>query len=85
MSTKHPYTPIDCDFHDELESAATLKKRVVVVLKDEAGKHVTIHDVIVELGHAKAGEEPAEYMTFGSGMRFRLDQIVSIDGKLLLP
>ena len=85
MSKKEPYTPIDCDFHDELESAVTLEKRVVVVLKDEAGKHVTIHDVIVDLGHARSGEEHAEYMTFRSGKRFRLDQIVSIDGKLLLP
>ena len=73
-----PYIPIDCDFHDEFEAAATVGRPVTLALSD--GR--TLHDVIIDLGHELAGEATGEYMTLRSGERVRFDRIVSIDGKL---
>ncbi len=77
-----PYTPIDCDFHDELESASTLGKMVTVVVVNEKGQQQTISDIIIDLGHGIDSEGRAEFMTLKSGQRFRFDRIVSIDGKI---
>lgn len=75
------YVPIDCDFHDELESAATLRRKVTLVVHDAAGER-RLEDVIADLGHERPGEPRGEYMTLGSGERIRFDRIVSIDGKV---
>ncbi len=77
-----PYKPIDCDFHDELESASTLGKMVTVVVVNEKGQQQTISDIIIDLGHGIDSEGRAEFMTLKSGQRFRFDRIVSIDGKI---
>lgn len=80
MSDK-PYIPIDCDFHDELEAAATLRKPSVLVVLNDQGREETITDVIVDLGHIDAEGKLGEFMTLKSGRRYRFDRIVSIDGK----
>lgn len=76
-----PYTPIDCDFHDELESASTLGKPVTIVVVGKGGHEETLIDIITDLGHGIDSEGRAEFMTLKSGQRFRFDRIVSIDGK----
>ena len=74
------YCPIDCEFHDELEAASTLRKSVAIVVREANGVEATIHGVIADLGFVpQAG--PGEFMTLADGRRYRLDQIVSIDGK----
>jgi len=80
-----PYEPIDCDFHDELEAASTLGKSVELVLRTSEGRDEVVHDVIVDLGHARLGEPEGEYMTLAGGRRVRFDRIVSIDGRLRPP
>jgi Rho-binding antiterminator len=75
-----PYVPIDCDFHDELEAAATLDKVVELVLIDDSGQQIMLREAIVDLGHLPGVD--GEFMTLKSGKRFRFDRIVSIDGKL---
>lgn len=75
------YQPIDCDFHDELEDASTLKKRVELVIALDDGRHETFQDEIVDLGHGVDASGKAEFIHLKSGRRVRLDRIVSIDGK----
>ena len=76
-----PYTPIDCDFHDELESASTLGKLVTLVVVNEKGQEQTISDIIIDLGHGIDADGRAEFMTLKNGQRFRFDRIISIDDK----
>jgi Rho-binding antiterminator len=80
--TDEPYTPIDCDFHDELEASATIGKRVTLILRTDGDDEERVTDEIVDLGHARPGEASGEYMTLRSGRRVRFDRIVSIDGKV---
>lgn len=75
------YTPIDCDFHDELESASTLGKPVTIVVVTKGGLEETLTDIITDLGHGIDAEGRGEFMTLKSGHRYRFDRIVSIDGK----
>lgn len=77
-----PYTPIDCDFHDELEAAATRKKVSVFVVLNDQGQEELVTDIITDLGHGDPDGPPGEFMTLKSGKRYRLDCIVRIDGKL---
>jgi Rho-binding antiterminator len=79
--TTLPYTPIDCDFHDELESASTLGKPVTIVVVNKSGLEETLIDIITDLGHGIDSDGRGEFMTLKSGQRFRFDRIVSIDGK----
>ncbi len=80
MSEK-PYTPIDCDFHDELEAASTLGKIVELVVRDDNGALLTIRAVIADLGFLAGDAAAGEFMTLADGRRYRFDRIVSIDGK----
>jgi Rho-binding antiterminator len=75
------YTPIDCDFHDELESASTFGKPVTLVVIGKSGREETITDIITDLGHGIDSDGRGEFMTLKSGQRIRFDRIVSIDGK----
>lgn len=70
------YLPIDCEFHDLLESHATTRKSTDLEYRDAAGtlQHVTgiVHDVYAR--------DRAEYLTLSSGQTLRLDAIVSVNG-----
>ncbi|TFW08511.1 hypothetical protein E4K72_07795 [Oxalobacteraceae bacterium OM1] len=72
-----PYVPISCDVHDELLSAATLRKpcRLTVALAD--GQSVRIDGVIADV----YTREGAEYLQLHDGTTYRLDQIRELDGK----
>ena len=70
------YRPIDCSLHDQLESAATLKKKVRITLRDSAGRSVHVDDQIVDI-FTKAG---VEYVKLGSGREVRLDDLQEVDG-----
>lgn len=71
------YRPINCEFHDVLESCATLRKTVHIesVLPD--GTRQSRHAVIADI-FSKGG---AEYLTLGDGASIRLDLLVSVDGR----
>lgn len=69
-----PYVPIDCGFHDELLSRATLGQRSKIVYREDETEHTTndyIEDVYTR------GEE--EFARLRSGLVLRLDQIVRVD------
>ena len=79
--TEKPYTPIDCDFHDELEAASTLGKAVDLVAREDDGQVTTIRAVIADLGFLPGNAGAGEFMTLADGRKYRFDRIVSIDGK----
>lgn len=75
MST---YIPINCSYYDELEAAATQRRRVVIAYRDEEGNTQEVETRIKDL-YARDKEE---FMVLENGLQFRLDRLVSIDGKI---
>jgi Rho-binding antiterminator len=73
------YQPINCEFHDVLESLATTRKNAEVAYRDAEGtlrmSSALIQDVYVR--------DHAEYMTLSTGETLRLDQIVAVNGAKL--
>jgi Rho-binding antiterminator len=72
------YTPINCDFYDELEAMATLQKACEIVFVAESGAKSVILAQIMEIWTHK-GEE---FLKTDAGLVIRLDQLVSVDGIL---
>ena len=70
------YKPISCSLHDELESAATLRKLCDVVYRVAGGETVTTGR-IVDL-YAREG---AEYLLLDNGQEIRLDYLVRLNGQ----
>lgn len=70
------YQPINCEFHDVLESLATTRKHVDVEYLDIDGvlqkQYALILDVYVR--------DRAEYLGLSSGETLRLDRIVAVNG-----
>ena len=78
MKTK-TYQPISCNFYDELEALATLKKRSLIRYLSIEGNHIEVEAIIVDL-YTKNKEE---FMQLDNGLILRLDQLVEVDGKAL--
>ena len=74
MST---YIPINCSYYDELEAIATLRKTVCIQYKDEAGAELQVEAKITNL----YSKDKEEFMVLDNGLEFRLDRLVSADGK----
>jgi len=78
-SSSSHYQPINCEFHDLLESHATLRKPVRIGIRNETGlteyRTASITDLYAQNG--------AEYMSMSTGETVRLDQIEEIDGTKL--
>lgn len=74
------YIPINCSYYDELEAIATLKKVVTIVYSDEQGEEVSTVTRIINL-YTRSKEE---FMVLENGMQFRLDRLVSADGKVVV-
>ncbi|HQV31575.1 MAG TPA: hypothetical protein PKV71_06855 [Calditrichia bacterium] len=68
------YQPINCGFHDRLESLAILKKTVGITFRDGASNRTVtgiIHDVFAR------GKE--EFISIDGKMLIRLDHIVGLE------
>lgn len=72
------YTPIDCNFYDELEALCTLRKQVKIVYLKEGETNV-VFDIINDL----YTREQIEYMVLAGGLILRLDWLIEVDGKLV--
>ncbi len=72
------YKPIDCNFYDRLEAAATLKKPVVVRYVSNQGSEETT-GIILDLRIA----DGAEYLYMDTGFSLRLDRLIALDGELV--
>lgn len=70
------YTPIHCDFYDELESISTLRRKVVVVWLHNDGRK---EEVVARISNLYVRKK-VEYMLLDNGIEIRLDMLVSVDG-----
>lgn len=73
---EQPYTPINCDFYDELEALSTLQRQIVIVWMHGAEEHTAtarITNLYIR--------DKVEYMVLDTGVEIRLDALVSVDGK----
>ncbi len=75
--SKSDYQPISCDFYDELEAIATLKKTVLIKFNNEKEELTEVLTTITNL-YTKNKEE---FMEMGNDLTLRLDQLVEVDGK----
>jgi Rho-binding antiterminator len=71
------YTPVSCDFSDELESRATLRQECRIVYRNDADEKVEAEGLIVDIYAANK----ADYLKLKDGTEIRLDRIVSVDDK----
>lgn len=71
------YTPVSCNFHDELEAIATLRQSCRIVYRTEANATAVISGRILDVYAANH----AEYVKLEDGTTIRLDQIVSMNDK----
>ena len=72
------YIPINCNFYDELEALATMKKTCQIIFRHENGGISTIRGVIFDL----YTRNKIEYLTLDSGLEIRLDKLMEVDGKI---
>jgi Rho-binding antiterminator len=73
------YVPIDCNFYDEIEILAMRKSKSTVVYLSEKDEPTTLEGVIKNV-YAKNKEE---FLEMESGLIFRLDRLISLDGKVV--
>ena len=73
------YQPINCHFYDELELLAIRKQAIPIFYFNESEKEVQITDTIVDFKII----EQAEFLILKSGLKIRLDRLISVDGKIL--
>lgn len=71
------YSPIDCNFYDRLEEAATLKQRVRLFL----GAEEQVDGVIADLWQ----HDGAEWVRLADGREIRLDHVEGITLLVQLP
>jgi len=71
------YTPVSCDFSDELESLATLRQGCRILYHDDANREVEAQGLIVDIYAANH----ADYLKLEDGTEIRLDRIVSMNNK----
>jgi Rho-binding antiterminator len=71
------YKPVNCDFYDELEALATLKKESEIVFRADNEAKSIIRGRILDL----YTRDRVEYMKLNNGLEIRLDRIIEINGK----
>lgn len=72
MDREEAYRPIACDFHDRLESLATLRRRVRLALRDGAAAVGRITDIYTTA-------DKQEFLRLDDGTEIRLDRILAAD------
>ena len=73
------YIPINCDFYDEIELRALRKSKCSIVFRNEQNEEETVVGIITNV-YAKNKEE---FLVINNEVKFRLDRLISIDGKLV--
>ncbi|MEO0340938.1 MAG: hypothetical protein AAF242_17220 [Bacteroidota bacterium] len=71
------YVPINCNYYDELEAIATLRKKVEVEYYEQ-DQPTTIQNVMIKDLYTKNKEE---FVVFDNGLILRLDYLIKVDGK----
>ena len=78
-SAPQTYQPINCNYYDELEAMATLRKVVNIEFYGESGESLSHEGQIIDFRI----KEGAEYMILKDGKEIRLDDLIAVDGKPL--
>ncbi|MEL6942080.1 MAG: hypothetical protein AAFO82_05375 [Bacteroidota bacterium] len=73
------YQPISCDFYDLLEESVTLKKKSIIHFYNTDYQEEQIVSRIINL----FTKQKEEFLELENGQLIRLDQLISVDGKLL--
>jgi len=73
------YTPVNCDFHDQLEAIATLRQTCRIVYRGEATTTTEVEGRIVDVYAANH----ADHLKLEDGTVIRLDYIISLNDKLV--
>jgi transcriptional antiterminator Rof (Rho-off) len=68
------YQPINCEFHDAIETYATRRETVDIVVEDPAEDSRSIRTVVCDV-YSRNGEE---FLLTDAGERIRLDKVKSI-------
>jgi len=76
---KKKYVPIDCNFYDEIEIRAMRGNKCSVVYLADDETQTTLEGVIKNV-YSKNKEE---FLEMENGLVFRLDRLISIDGKIV--
>jgi Rho-binding antiterminator len=71
-----PYVPIDCNYYDRLEAAATMQRECEIIYRNDAGTEAALHERITDL----FSRDGVEYMQLAGGTVIRLDRLSSVDG-----
>ena len=74
---KKKYIPINCDFYDEIEIHAMRKSKNTVVYLSKNEEQTTIEGIIKNV----FSKNKEEFLEMENGLIFRLDRLVSLDGK----
>lgn len=72
------YHPVDCGFHDEFESYATLGKNIKINYWKQEGELTQATGIIKDV---YATESKEEFIKLNTDEMIRLDHIITIDGK----
>ena len=73
------YIPISCAFYDELEALATLRKEANISYSGEDQRTIQVSGKIRDFFI----REGAEYLLLDTGQEIRLDNIISVNGKIM--
>ena len=73
------YIPIDCNFYDEIELRALRKSKCTVIYLNEKEESTTVVGIIKNV----FSKNKEEFLEMENGLIFRLDKLVSIDGKVV--
>lgn len=71
------YQPVSCQFYDELEAMATLRKPIAVVFLNPLGQAQSLQGKIKDL----YSRYKAEFLVLDDGTEIRLDRILQVNGK----
>ncbi|HEY9880804.1 MAG TPA: hypothetical protein V6D29_20260 [Leptolyngbyaceae cyanobacterium] len=69
------YEPVSCDFHDQLESYATLRQPCTITYRDDDNHEVNTQALIKDV-YTESG---AEYVKLEDETVIRLDQLTQVE------
>jgi len=71
------YKKVSCDFYDELEAFAIMRKTCKIEYWNENGIKTMAHDQIRNL----YSREGIEWLETAKGLKIRLDELIKVDEK----
>jgi Rho-binding antiterminator len=71
------YEPVNCDFHDDLESLITLRKQAVITYRDQSDHEAIAQGHVVDL----FTKDHEEFLKMSDGLTLRLDRVTSVNGR----